>query len=155
MIYLILWMVNKTIGGNNMKKIILILLLLLMVGISTTYAYVVSQLKTNDQLIKIGNPDASGATLTPLYASDDVLIPKTVIASKDNEKYQFQWTLTVDSDTNMEFTLDTELPKEFKISTDRPDGVYVYNTNTTYTITLELLELVDYSEFTFYLYVKF
>ena len=137
-----------------MKKIIILLFLVFAVS-ATAFAYVVTQVRTNDQLIQIGNPDASGATLTPLYASTDVLVPKTVTTSSDNEKYYLQWHLTIEADTYLEYTLDTELPPEFSITTDRPDGIYVYNTSTTYTITLELLEEVDYSEYTFYLYVNF
>ena len=139
-----------------MKKNVIIVLLILALALSTVgFAYVVGQLKTNDQLIKIGNADATGATLTPLYNVDDVLIPSTVEISSDNEKHYLQWHLTIETDKYLEYTLDTELPPEFSITTDRPDGIYVYNTSTTYTITLELLEEVDYSEYTFYLYVNF
>lgn len=139
-----------------MKKNVIIVLLILALALSTVgFAYVVGQLKTNDQLIKIGNADATGATLTPLYNVDDVLIPSTVEISSDNEKHYLQWHLTIETDKYLEYTLDTELPPEFSITTDRPEGVYLYNTNTTYTITLELLEEVDYSEYTFYLYVNF
>lgn len=137
------------------KKIIIGLIVLLVVSMSMTFGYFVANIKTNEEIIKIGNPDVSNATLTPLYSANDVLVPKTVQTTSTNEVYYLQWQLTVEADEYLTYTLDTELPAEFQISTDRPEGTYVYNTATTYTITLELLEEVDYTEYTFYLYVRF
>jgi len=133
------------------KIILLAVIALLTTGL--TFAYVVSQIRTNDQIIKIGGPDADGATLTALFDSSVVLVPMDVTTSSTNEVKLLQFSLTVDSDIPMNYHLDTDLPPEFQITTDR-EGYY-YTTGITYTITLELLQQVDYSEYTFYLYVNF
>ena len=137
------------------KSILLVLVLLLILSTTATFAYLVAQVKTNDQIIKIGGGDVTGATLTPLFTSDKVLVPTGVTITQNNEVKMLQWRLTVDSAVTKTYTLDTVLTSEFRITTDRPVGVYNYSTSTTYTITLELLEEVDYSTYTFYLFLNF
>ena len=137
------------------KHILLTLTILFIMTIAATFAYAVSQVKTNDQIIKIGGGDVTGATLTPLFTSDKVLVPIGVTTTSDKEVKLLQWTLTVDSTLTKNYTLDTVLTSEFRLTTDRPVGEYTYRTSNTYTITLELLEEVDYSTYTFYLYLNF
>lgn len=135
-----------------MKKIITLILIVLSLAL-VTYAYVITQTKTNEQIIKIGNADVSGATLTPLYTSDKVLVPKDVETSSTNEIKYLQFELIVVSDTESNYRLDSELPPEFALSSN---SAYTYYTaNTTYILTLELNEQVDYSTYTFYLFINF
>jgi hypothetical protein len=136
-----------------MKKKIIIVLLLLVFGLATvTMAYMVTRVKTNETLIQLGGPDAKNATLTPLYLSDVRLVPKDVTTTSDKEVKYLQWELTVEADGYIEYGLDTELPPEFVVTTNKVAG-YNFNSDTTYIVTLELLEEVDYSDYTFYLYI--
>lgn len=135
-----------------MKKLLLTVLATLLVTATVTYAYITGQMKTNEVVLQIGNSDVSGVTLTPTYAEGARLIPLGYTATQDNEVKVMTFTLHIESDTTRTYTLDTELPPEFKLTTDRTG--YVYYTGTTYNLTLELLSEVTYTTYTFYLWVN-
>lgn len=136
-----------------MKKILVLLLVASMLS-TVVYGYMVSQVKTNDQIIKIGNA-GDEATLTYLGNQNDVLVPNYITNLSTNEVTSMTFNLTVNSDELRYYHLDSELPSEFTIETNRPSGEYYYTTGVTYTITIQLLEQVEYTEYTFYLYVNF
>ena len=135
-----------------MKKLLLTTLVTLLLTAAVTYAYITGQMKTNEVVLKIGNSDISGVTLTPTYAIDAVLIPQGYTATKPNEVKTLTFTLHIESTTTRTYTLDTVLPPEFTLTTDRTG--YVYYTGTTYNLTLELTDEVDYTTYTFYLWVN-
>lgn len=135
-----------------MKKIIIVLVLLL-VSVGVTYAYIVENVRTNDAIVKIGTPDVKGASLTQINPSTDVLVPINVITSSTNEVKQIQFELYVEHVESKNYLLDTNFPKEFRLTTNRTESFY--RTNTTYILTLELLEEVDYTEYSFFLYINF
>ena len=135
-----------------MKKLLLTTLVTLLLTAAVTYAYITGQMKTNEVVLKIGNSDISGVTLTPTYAIDAVLIPQGYTATQPNEVKILTFTLHIESATTRTYTLDTVLPPEFVLTTDRTG--YVYYAGTTYNLTLELTDEVDYTTYTFYLWVN-
>ena len=134
-----------------MKKLWLILVLLIL-GSSVTYAYLISQTRTDDMIFKIGTPDVQGVVFTQTSSSNLRLIPLGTTASTSNQVTHISFELRVDSTEHRNYNITHNLPTQFKVSNNSGGMMW---TGTTYQITVQLLEPVDLTETTFYLYINF
>jgi hypothetical protein len=107
-------------------------------------------MKTNEALIFVAGNNVKSATLTP--ENNYVLIPYNATPERSDEKTSLNYTLYVEADSTIPFTIEHDLPEEFEIVDY--DASKEYYTNAYYTITVRLLEERE-DNYDFYLYVNF
>lgn len=134
------------------KKIIAGLLIVALITISVTFGYMVNQVKTDTFNISIGGV-GDEATLTYTGRDGVSLVPYNTREYGSNEVIELKFTLIVESEQQRSYTIEDNLPDWLEIQSNVL-GSY-YNTGTTYSLSIRMLEQGEAGDYDFFLYINF
>ena len=131
------------------RKAVISLIVMLILSLSATFAYMVSSLQSNSLTFQIGTPSVQTASINRITPNNYLLVPYGSLAIGENEIDELHFTLRVDMEIGRTYTFTTNLPPQFQVTTD---GISL-TTNREYQLYVRLLEPIELTQQTFYVYI--
>ena len=118
------------------KKLIIGLLFLLVAGMSTTFGYYMSDIKSNEVEIIIGEPEEANFKITQIEGVGRPLIPEYAEPSNTLEVKTLKFKFNFKHSDNFNYKITYDLPEGLYIPDIDPDKEYGVNFDYTFYIKM-------------------